>query len=102
VQAGSKIVKASVPAETPVEILFKPKPAYTPEARERKIEGEVQLDVVFSANGQIHVMRVVRGLGMGLDESARAAASQIRFRPGTKDGNPVDIRGIVHIVFELS
>ena len=100
--SAAKTTAPSTPAVTPVEITFKPKPAYTAEARQQRVEGEVQLDVVFSASGQVHVVRVVRGLGMGLDESAREAAAQIRFRPGTKDGSPVDMRGIVHIVFELS
>jgi TonB family protein len=90
------------PQVTPVEISFKPKPAYTPDARKRKIEGEVQLEVVFRANGQISVLRVVHSLDSGLDESARAAANQIRFQPATRDGIPIDVRGIVHIVFELS
>jgi TonB family protein len=89
-------------AETPVEITFKPKPNYTPEAREKKIEGEVTLEVTFSSDGAIHVLRVVRGLGFGLDENARLAASQIRFHPGTRNGAPVDVTGTVHIVFELS
>jgi TonB family protein len=90
------------PVETPVEITFKPKPAYTAEAREKKIEGEVLLEVIFGATGQIHVERVMRGLGFGLDERARDAAAQIRFQPGTRAGNPVDMKGIVHIVFALS
>lgn len=88
--------------ETPVEIVSKPKPAYSSEARELKLEGEVLLEVVFTASGQIQVVRVVRGLGHGLDESARSAAQQIRFRPGTRGGAPIDMRGVVHIVFELS
>jgi TonB family protein len=88
--------------ETPVEIVSKPKPLYTPEARQKKIEGEVTLEVTFAATGEIHVIRVVHGLGFGLDDSARAAASQIRFHPGTRNGSPVDVTGIVHIVFELS
>jgi TonB family protein len=100
--AGAHIVRVSAPAETPVEILYKPKPVYTPEARSMHVEGDVQLEVIFNASGQIEVLRIVRSLGHGLDESARAAASQIRFRPGTRDGNPVDLKGIVHIVFELS
>ncbi len=95
-------VRAAAPVETPVEITFKPKPLYTPEAREKKIEGEVRLDVVFSSIGEIHVLRVVHGLGFGLDENARAAASGIRFRPATRNGSPVDVTGIVHIVFELT
>lgn len=103
--AGTSVVRASAPAspaQTPVEILSKPRPVYTAEARARRIEGEVQLEVEFRSTGQVHVMRVVRGLGMGLDESAREAASQIKFRPGTRGGVPVDMTGIVHIVFELS
>jgi TonB family protein len=94
--------RASAPAETPVEITYKPKPVYTPEAREKKIEGEVQLEVLFSSSGEVRVLRVIRGLGFGLDESARAAAGQIRFHPGTRNGSPVDMTGTVHIVFELS
>jgi TonB family protein len=91
-----------VPVQTPVEIISKPRPAYTPEARASKLEGEVLLEVVFSSAGAVQVIKVVRGLGLGLDESAWQAASQIRFRPGTRDGVPVDMKGIVHIVFELS
>jgi TonB family protein len=94
--------RAVQPQETPVEITFKPKPVYTAEAREKKVEGEVLLEVVFSATGRIQVLRVTRGLGFGLDESARDAASKIRFQPGTRAGNPVDLKGIVHIVFALS
>jgi TonB family protein len=92
----------ATPVETPVEITFKPKPAYTAEAREKKIEGEVLLEVIFGATGQIRIQRVMRGLGFGLDERARDAAAQIRFQPGTRAGTPVDMKGIVHIVFALS
>jgi TonB family protein len=87
---------------TPVEILFKPKPAYTPEARQLGIEGEVLLDVMFGASGEIHVLRVIRGLGHGLDESAQRAAQQIRFNPAKKDGQPYDSNAVVHIVFALA
>jgi TonB family protein len=98
----SKAAKSTAPVQTPVEITFKPKPAYTPEAREKKVEGDVQLEVLFSSAGQIQVLRLIRGLGYGLDESARQAASQIRFRPGTRNGTPVDITGTVHIIFQIS
>src|SRR2546429_2735180 len=52
-------------------------PAYTEEARRLRIEGEVVLEVVFGASGKLHVVRVVRGLGHGLDENAVRAAEQI-------------------------
>lgn len=87
---------------TPVEILFKPRPAYTPEARQSGIEGEVLLDVMFAASGEIHVLKVVRGLGHGLDESAQRAAQQIRFNPAKRDGQPYDSDAVVHIVFALA
>jgi protein TonB len=94
---------ANVAAKTtPVEILFKPKPVYSDEARVKKIEGEVLLQVVFTASGDVKVQRVVQGLGYGLEESAQAAARQIRFKPAQQDGQPVDSTAIIHIVFQLA
>jgi TonB family protein len=86
----------------PVEILFKPRPAYTDEARHLHVEGEVLVEVMFTATGQLQVQRVVKGLGHGLDESALRAARQIRFRPAQRDGSPYDSAALVHIVFELA
>jgi TonB family protein len=86
----------------PVEILYKPRPAYTDEARQLHVEGEVLVEVMFTAGGQLQVRRVVKGLGHGLDESALRAAQQIRFRPAQRDGEPYDSAALVHIVFELA
>jgi TonB family protein len=90
------------PPQTPVEILFKPKPEYTEEARKLKLEGEVLLRVLFTAGGEARVMEVTRGLGHGLDESATRAAQQIRFKPALRDGQPVDSTATVHILFQLA
>jgi TonB family protein len=92
----------AVAATTPVEITFKPNPAYTEEARKLHLEGDVLVEVVFTANGQVQVGRVVRGMGHGLDESALRAAQQIRFKPAKQNGQPVDFPAIVHIVFQLA
>ena len=86
----------------PAEITFKPRPAYTDEGRRLKIEGEVLLDVVFSATGQIRVVKVMRGLGHGLDESAVRAAEQIQFKPALKDGQPADSEAVIHVEFQLA
>ena len=86
----------------PAEILSKPVPAYTEEARKLRLQGEVLLEVVLEASGGIHVLRVVRGLGHGLDESAVQAAGQIRFKPELRDGRPSDSRVLLHIVFQLA
>ena len=88
--------------DTPVSLLSKPTPVYTAEARQKRIEGDVELDVEFTASGQIHVLRVVQGLGYGLDEAAVTAAQQIRFNPARRDGQPVDSHGRLRIVFRLS
>jgi len=93
---------AAVSNSRPVEVLFKPKPEYTEEARAKKIEGEVLLQVTFAASGEVRVERVVQGLGYGLDNAAQAAARQIRFRPAEQGGQPVDSNAIVHITFALA
>lgn len=90
------------PASTGVEIVDKPLPVYTQEARNLKLEGEVLLEVSFAANGQLHVNRVVKGLGHGLDEAAIAAANKMRFKPATRNGQAVDSTAIVHVVFQLA
>jgi TonB family protein len=100
---GPKVIAADTgAAATPVEITYKPNPVYTDEARNMKLEGEVLLDMSFSANGTLQVNRVVRGLGHGLDEAAVAAAKKIRFKPAMRNGQPVDSNAIVHVLFQLA
>lgn len=102
VQAAAKAAAPPPVRLIPVEVLSKPNPAYTDEARQLKIEGEVLLEVNFSATGSLTVVRVVRGLGYGLDEAAIQAARQIKFKPAQDGGRPVDSRATVHIVFRLA
>lgn len=90
------------PAMTPVEVLQKPVPTYTDEARKLHIEGEVLLEVQFGASGRLHVLRVVRGLGHGLDEAAVAAAEKIHYKPAMRQGQPVDSTATLHIVFQIA
>ena len=87
---------------TPVAIESKPAPVYTEEARRLRIEGDVVLEVVFAATGQIRIVGVVKGLGHGLDEAAVAATRQIRFTPARRDGQLVDYPATIHVVFALS
>lgn len=85
-----------------VEILSKPRPMYTEEARRLGIEGEVQLRILFGADGRLKVLTVVRGLGHGLDENAALAAAQIQFRPATRQGQPVEQAAVVRVQFQLA
>jgi TonB family protein len=94
---------AAAPAKVlPAEILSKPTPVYTQEARSLRIEGEVLLEVVLEASGKLRVVRVVRGLGHGLDDNAVKAAEQIHFKPAVKDGQPTDSTVVVHIIFQIA
>ncbi len=87
---------------TPVDILEKPRPVYTAEGRTLRIEGDVVLEMVFLASGQVQVNRVISGLGHGLDETAMQAAKQIKFKPAKRDGQPVDFPARVRIEFRLA
>jgi TonB family protein len=90
------------PADTPIVIVEKPKPEYTAEGRNMKIEGDVVLDLVFLANGTVQMNRVVSGLGHGLDEAAVRAAQQIKFKVAKREGTPVDFPARVRIEFRLA
>ena len=92
----------TVARAVPAEILSKPTPVYTQEARSLRIEGEVLLEVVLEASGSLHVVRVMRGLGHGLDDNAVKAAEQIHFKPAMRDGQPTDSTVVLHIIFQLA
>src|ERR1700758_519905 len=87
---------------TPIVVLSQPKPAYTAAARQLRIEGDVKLEVRFTASGRVEVLQILSGLGHGLDEQARAVAQAIQFKPATKDGQPVDQVTVIRITFQLA
>jgi TonB family protein len=95
-------IKTSEPAFVPPVVISEPHPQYTPEAAQLRIQGEVTLQVRFLASGQVEVLRVVNGLGHGLDEAAKHVAEQIRFKPAIKDGHPVDHTTLIHVTFQLA
>lgn len=97
-----KVMVANTGNETTVEVISHPRPQYTQEAKQLKIQGDVVLQVRFSADGRCHVIRVVRGLGHGLDEQAIRVAEETQFKPATRDGRPVDITTYYRIDFQLA
>lgn len=90
------------PQSTNLEVLSKPPVRYTAEARQMGIQGDVILRVTFTASGQVVVHGVVHGLGHGLDQEAERVAQQIRFKPATRDGRPVDLTTNITITFQLA
>jgi TonB family protein len=82
----------SGPDVTAPFVVAKSIPAYDAEARLAKLEGSVLLSLVVGADGRPRDIQVVRPLGLGLDESAVENVRAWQFKPGTKEGVPVDTR----------
>jgi protein TonB len=86
---------------TPPELVHEVKPEYTDEARRRSLRGDVVLEIVVRADGRVGDVRVMRGLGGGLDERAVQAVRQWRFTPARRLGTPVDVMVEVAVEFRL-
>lgn len=85
----------------PPRLIREIKPDYTDEARRRNLEGEVELEIVVRRDGSVSDVRVVRGLGGGLDQRAVDAVRQWRFAPARRLGSPVDVIVEVAVEFRL-
>jgi len=83
------------------QILARPVPGYTEEARRAQVEGAVKLSVVLNANGTVSDITVARALGYGLDQKAIEAARELRFAPAQKDGHAVSVRIFLEFKFTL-
>jgi protein TonB len=81
--------------------LYRPEPEYSEEARKAKYQGTVVIEVVVDASGKPRDLKVIRSLGLGLDEKAMEAVERWKFRPGYKDGKPVPVRASIEVNFRL-
>ncbi len=86
---------------SPPLLISKVEPEYSLEARKAKIEGSVLLRFIVDLNGRARDIRVIRGLGFGLDENAMRAVSEWRFRPAIKDGVPVEYTAMAEVSFRF-
>ena len=93
-KVGEQGVKAPV-------IVKEVKPKYTKSAMERRVEGTVEVEAVILADGTVGDVTVKRSLDAELDEEAVKATKQWRFRPGTKDGDPVAVQVSIELTFTL-
>jgi TonB family protein len=76
-------------------------PRYSEEARLAKYQGTVVVAVDVGTDGVAQNMRVVRGLGLGLDEEALKAIGQWKFQPGAKNGEAVPVQATIEVNFRL-
>ena len=86
---------------TPPRVLREVKAEYTDEARRAGIIGEVVLEIVVRRDGSVGDIKLLHGLGGGLNERARQAVKQWRFSPATRQGSPVDVIVEVAVEFKL-
>jgi periplasmic protein TonB len=81
--------------------IYSPDPEYSEEARKVKHMGTVVLWLVVGPDGKPRDIRVLRTLGLGLDEKAIEAVKNWRFEPAMKDGKPVAVQINVEVNFHL-
>lgn len=86
---------------SPPTVLSRVEPQYSEEARKARYQGTVVLEAIVRRDGTVDIQRVVRSLGFGLDENAIQALKQWRFRPGTRNGVPVDVSLNIEVNFNL-
>ena len=86
---------------TPPLVLQRVEPQYSEEARKARIQGTVVLEAIIRKDGSVDVMRIVKSLGYGLEENAIHALKQWRFKPGMRNGVPVDVALNIEVNFNL-
>lgn len=92
-QAGGGVTRPGV--------LYKIDPEYSEEARKAKYSGTVILYIEVDQTGHARNIRVVKGIGLSLDEKAMEAVTKWRFKPGLKDGKPVVVAAHIEVNFRL-
>jgi periplasmic protein TonB len=81
--------------------IYTPEPEFSEEARKAKYQGVVVLNIIVGTDGRVHNPRVVRALGMGLDEKAIEGVKTWKFDPSKKDGRAVAVEMNIEVAFNL-
>jgi TonB family protein len=82
-------------------VVSRVEPEYSEDARKARYQGTVLLEAIIRKDGRIDTIRLLRSLGFGLDQNAIDALKQWRFRPGMKNGKPVDVTINIAVSFNL-
>ncbi len=86
---------------TPIKIISKPRPSYTDVARMSQVQGIIKVAVLFSADGKVRYLMLLKGLGAGLDQQALTAARAIKFEPATEGGKAVSVVKTIEYSFAI-
>jgi periplasmic protein TonB len=95
---GVYSVGGNISAPIPI---YKPEPPYSEEARKAKYQGTVVLHIIVDAQGNVNDARVLRPLGLGLDEKAVETVRTWKFKPALRNGSPVAVQVMVEVSFRL-
>ncbi|MEO7027975.1 MAG: TonB family protein [Acidobacteriaceae bacterium] len=82
-------------------VLYSVEPEFSEEARKAKFSGNVQVYLWVDENGNPSHVKVVRGVGMGLDEKAVEAVRQYKFKPALQNGKPVKVDLYIDVNFQI-
>jgi TonB family protein len=97
--AQEPVYQIGGPVSNPVPIQ-QPRPVFTAEAKARKVSGSILLSIVIGKDGAVRDVKVLRGLGYGLDESAvDTVTKQWQFKPSTLNGQPVSVQATIEVTF---
>jgi periplasmic protein TonB len=83
------------------QLIYQVEPEFSEEARKAKVAGNVLVNLWVDTNGLPSHVRVIRGVGMGLDEKAVEAVRQYKFRPAMENGKPVLVELNVEVNFQI-
>lgn len=97
---GGGVYRIGGGVSAPVPI-FTPEAEFSDEARRAKYQGVVLISLIVDAQGNPQNPRVVRPLGMGLDEKALEAVRKYKFKPAMKEGKPVPVMMSIEVNFRL-
>ncbi|HEX4155127.1 MAG TPA: TonB family protein [Acidobacteriaceae bacterium] len=86
---------------SPPEVIYQVDPEFSEEARKAKFSGNVEVYLIVGQDGRPRGVRVVRGVGMGLDEKAVQAVQQYRFKPAMQNGKPVSVDLYIDVNFQI-
>jgi len=98
---SKSVYRAGVGGVVAPKLLHKIEPEYSQEARIAKYQGTAVLFINIDPDGMPRNVRVIHGLGLGLDDKAVEAVNQWRFKPGELDGQAVPVAAHIEINFRL-
>ena len=100
-QSGEQVYVVGGPIKAPRARVM-PLPSYTQQARDARIEGVILLEGIIRKDGRVTDLKILKGLGYGLDQSAIETLSrEWQFEPSTLNGQPVNVQAKLEVSFRL-